>query len=76
VADWASCLWESYCETDGVSLDWLYVGELKHLQRMMQVRRVGAPTPESLREKLSRPPIRIRARRHPQDGGSTHGGAT
>jgi len=53
VADWASCLWEYYCETHGVCLDWLYVGELKHLQHMMQVRRMGAPTSESLREKLS-----------------------
>jgi hypothetical protein len=45
-----------YCETHGVSLDWMLDGDLKGLQRMMQRRRMGKPpvTPESLEEKLVR----------------------
>jgi hypothetical protein len=46
----------TYCETPGVSLDWMLGGDLKGLQRMAQWRREGkaAATPESFKEKLAR----------------------
>ena len=46
----------NYCETHGVSLDWLLCGDMKALQRMMEKRRLrtAAATPERLKEKLSR----------------------
>ena len=45
-----------YCETHGVSLDWMLDGDLKGLQRMVQQRRMSkaAATPESLKEKIAR----------------------
>ena len=45
-----------YCQTHGVSMDWLICGDLRGLQSMMQARRDGkaASTVERLLEKLAR----------------------
>lgn len=45
-----------YCRTHNVSVDWLLLGDLKGLQRMMQARRTGAPMEIPTPQWLAREP--------------------